>query len=182
MYEIRFHGRGGQGAVVASTVLASAFFREGKFVQAFPAFGAERRGAPVFAFTRVSEQRIRERFGIYEPDCLIILDSSLTRREGIVSGLKAGQWIIINSDKKPDEFAFLGRFRVATLDADSISMKYGLGSAAVPIVNTTILGAFSKATGMVRIESVVDAVKEHAPYKPENNAKAAQEAFGAVVC
>ena len=82
MYEIRFHGRGGQGAVVASIVLASAFFKEGKFVQAFPSFGAERRGAPVVAFTRVSDQEIRERFGIYEPDCLIILDSSLTRREG----------------------------------------------------------------------------------------------------
>ena len=182
MYEIRFHGRGGQGAVVASTVLASAFFKEGKFVQAFPSFGAERRGAPVFAFTRVSEQRIRERFGIYQPDCLIILDSSLTQREDVVSGLKAGRWIIINSDKGPDEYSFLGRFRVATLDANSISRKYGLGSAAVPIVNTTILGAFSKVTGMVAIESVLEAVTEYAPLQPENNAKAAKEAFDTVVC
>jgi pyruvate ferredoxin oxidoreductase gamma subunit len=177
MYEIRFHGRGGQGAVVASTVLASAFFKEGKFVQAFPSFGAERRGAPVLSFTRVSEQEIRERFGVCEPDCLIILDSSLIQREGIASGLKAGQWIIINSDKRPEEFAFLGQYRVATLDANSISQRYGLGSASVPIVNTTILGAFSKATGMVGIESVLAAVREYAPYQPENNAKAALEAF-----
>ncbi len=181
MYEIRFHGRGGQGAVVASTVLASAFFKEKKFVQAFPSFGAERRGAPVVAFTRVSDQEIRERFGIYEPDCLIILDSSLTRRQGIASGLKEGHWIIVNSDRKPEDFRFLGPYRVATLDANSIAQKYGLGSVSVPIVNTTILGAFSKATQMVTIESIMEAVRENVPSKPENNAKAALEAFQKVV-
>src|SRR5512136_1133000 len=146
MYEIRIHGRGGQGAVVASIVLATAFFKEWKFVHAFPSFGAERRGAPVMAFTRASDQEIRERFGIYEPDCLIILDSSLTRRQGIASGLKEGHWIIINSDKKPEDYLFLGPYRIATLDANSIAQKFGLGSVSVPIVNTTILGAFSKAT------------------------------------
>jgi 2-oxoacid:acceptor oxidoreductase gamma subunit (pyruvate/2-ketoisovalerate family) len=182
MYEIRFHGRGGQGAVVASTVLASAFFKEEKFVQAFPSFGGERRGAPVLAFTRVSDREIRERFGIYEPDCLIILDSSLTIRKGIASGLKDGHWIIINSDRKPEDFHFLGSsYRVATLDANSIAQKYGLGSASVPIVNTTILGAFSKATQMVKIESIMEAVRENVPSKPENNAKAALEAFQTVV-
>ncbi len=181
MYEIRFHGRGGQGAVVASTVLASAFFKEKKFVQAFPSFGAERRGAPVVAFTRVSDQEIRERFGIYEPDCLIVLDSSLTRRKGIAQGLKEGQWIIINSDKKPEDYFFLGPYRVATLDANTIAQKYGLGSASVPIVNTTILGAFSRVTGAVAIESIMDAVCENVPSHPENNAKAALEAYEKVV-
>jgi 2-oxoacid:acceptor oxidoreductase gamma subunit (pyruvate/2-ketoisovalerate family) len=180
MYEIRVHGRGGQGAVVASIVLASAFFKEGKFVQAFPSFGAERRGAPVVAFTRVSNQEIRERFGIYEPDCLIILDSSLTHREGLASGLKEGQWIIINSDQRPEDYRFLGPYRVATLDANSISQKHGLGSSSVPIVNTTILGAFSKVTQTVTIESIVAAVREYSPSKPENNAKAALEAYQAV--
>ncbi len=159
MYEIRFHGRGGQGAVVASTVLASAFFKEGKFVQAFPSFGAERRGAPVVAFTRVSDLKIRERFGIYEPDCLIVLDSSLTRRKGIASGLKEGCWIIINSDKKPKDYRSLGPYRVATLDANSIAVNFGLGNISVPIVNTTILGAFSKATQMVKIDSIMEAVR-----------------------
>jgi 2-oxoacid:acceptor oxidoreductase gamma subunit (pyruvate/2-ketoisovalerate family) len=181
MYEIRFHGRGGQGAVVASTVLASAFFKEKKFVQAFPSFGAERRGAPVVAFTRVSDQEIRERFGIYEPDCLIILDSSLTLRKGIASGLKEGHWIIINSDRKPGEFLSLGPYRVATLDANSIAQKFGLGNVSVPIVNTTILGAFSKVTQTVTIESIMEAVRENVPSKPENNAKAALEAFQTVV-
>lgn len=181
MYEIRFHGRGGQGAVVASTVLASAFFKEKKFVQAFPNFGAERRGAPVIAFTRVSDHEIRERFGIYEPDCLIILDSSLTRKKGIAQGLKEGHWIIINSDKRPGDYLFLGSYRVATLDANTIAQKYHLGSASVPIVNTTILGAFSKVTGKVAIESIMDAVREDVPSKPENNAKAAREAYQKVV-
>jgi 2-oxoacid:acceptor oxidoreductase gamma subunit (pyruvate/2-ketoisovalerate family) len=180
MYEIRVHGRGGQGAVVASIVLASAFFKEGKFVQAFPSFGAERRGAPVVAFTRVSDREIRERFGIYEPDCLIILDSSLTHREGLTSGLKEDRWIIINSDQSPEDYRFLGPYRVATLDANSISQKHGLGSSSVPIVNTTILGAFSKVTQTVTIESIVEAVREHSPSKPENNAKAALEAYQAV--
>ncbi|MEW6671677.1 MAG: 2-oxoacid:acceptor oxidoreductase family protein [Thermodesulfobacteriota bacterium] len=180
MYEIRFHGRGGQGAVVASIVLASAFFKEGKFVQAFPSFGAERRGAPVLAYTRADDSEIRERFGIYAPDCLIVLDSSLTRRKGITSGLKEGHWIVINSDSRPVDYRFPGDFRVATLDANSIARKYGLGSASVPIVNTTILGAFSRATQTVSIDSVMAAVKEYAPSKPEENAKAALEAFQAV--
>lgn len=167
--------------MVASTVLAAAFFKEGKFVQAFPNFGAERRGAPVTAFTRVSDVEIRERFGIYHPDCLVILDSSLTHREGIAAGLKEGRWIVINSDKRPEDYHFLGSYRVATLDANSIARKFGLGSASVPIVNTTILGAFSKATQTASIDSIMSAVRENAPSKPENNAKAALEAFHAVV-
>jgi 2-oxoacid:acceptor oxidoreductase gamma subunit (pyruvate/2-ketoisovalerate family) len=167
--------------VVASIVLASAFFKEGKFVQAFPSFGAERRGAPVVAFTRASDLEIRERFGIYKPDCLIILDSSLTLRKDITSGLKEDHWIIINTDKGPSDFARLGPYRVATLDANSISLKYGLGSSAVPIVNTTILGAFAKVTGTVAIASVLEAVRENAPSKPENNASAARDAYDLVV-
>jgi 2-oxoacid:acceptor oxidoreductase gamma subunit (pyruvate/2-ketoisovalerate family) len=181
MLEIRFHGRGGQGAVVASIVLASAFFKEGKFVQAFPSFGAERRGAPVVSFTRVSDREIRERFGIYQPDCLIVLDSSLTLRKEITSGLKEDRWIIVNSDKAPQDYGHLGPYRVATLDANSISLKHGLGSAAVPIVNTTILGAFSRVTESVKIESVLDAVRENAPSKPDKNADAAREAYDRVV-
>ena len=181
MYEIRFHGRGGQGAVVASTVLASAFFKEKKFVQAFPNFGAERRGAPVVAFTRVSDFEIRERFGIYEPDCLFVLDYSLSRRKGFVQGLKEGHLIIMNSDKKPEDYVFLGPYRVATLDANTIAQEHGLGSSSVPIVNTTIIGAFSRATGMVAIGSIMDAVRENVPTHPEDNAKAAREAYEKVV-
>jgi 2-oxoacid:acceptor oxidoreductase gamma subunit (pyruvate/2-ketoisovalerate family) len=181
MFEIRFHGRGGQGVVVASTVLASAFFREGKFVQAFPSFGAERRGAPVTAFTRVSDHEIRERFGIYKPDCLIVLDSRLTKKATLTSGLKQGQWIIINSDKKPEDYGFLENFRMATVDGNSIAKKHGLGTSSMPIVNTTILGVLPKVTQLLRIESILDAVREHAPSKPEKNAEAALEAFHSVM-
>ncbi|MFH1757891.1 MAG: 2-oxoacid:acceptor oxidoreductase family protein, partial [Pseudomonadota bacterium] len=98
MIEIRIHGRGGQGAVIASEVLASAFFKEGKFVQAFPAFGVERRGAPVTAFTRVDDQPIRIRNFIYEPDHIIILDPTLIESTQVDSGLKENGWIIINTD------------------------------------------------------------------------------------
>ena len=179
MFEIRFHGRGGQGAVVASSVLASAFFKEGKFVQAFPSFGAERRGAPVTAFTRIDDEEISIRFGIYNPDCLVILDATLAKKAGITSGLKDGHWIIINSDRPPDNFRFLGDYRVATIDASSIARKYKLGSPSVPIINTTILGAFAKVTGTVKIESVLEAIRESAPSKPEENARAAREAYEA---
>ena len=88
MREIRFHGRGGQGAVIASKILAEAFFREGKYVQSFPAFGAERRGAPVAAFTRVDENPIRIRTQIYAPDTVVVLDPSLLESADITSGLK----------------------------------------------------------------------------------------------
>jgi 2-oxoacid:acceptor oxidoreductase gamma subunit (pyruvate/2-ketoisovalerate family) len=181
MFEIRFHGRGGQGAVVASSVLASAYFKEGKFVQAFPSFGAERRGAPVTAFTRTDEQEISIRFGIYNPDCLVILDATLAKKAEITSGLKDGHWIIINSDRPPDDFRFLGDYPVATIDASSIARKYKLGSPSVPIINTTILGAFAKVTGNVKIESVLEAIRESAPSKPEENARAAREAYEAAV-
>jgi len=180
MFEIRFHGRGGQGVVVASTVLASAFFREGKFVQAFPSFGGERRGAPVTAFTRVSDQEIRERFGIYRPDCLFILDSSLTGKTNVTSGLKPGHWIIVNSDRKPADYSFLAGYRVATVDGNSIAKKHGLGTPAMPIVNTTILGALPRVTSLLKIESILESVREYAPSKPEKNAEAALEAYHSV--
>ncbi len=167
--------------MVASIVLASAFFKEGKFVQAFPSFGAERRGAPVVAFTRVSDREIRERYGIYEPDCLIVLDSSLTRRKGITAGLKENRWIIINSDRRPEDYASLGPYRVATLDANAISLKHGLGSSAMPIVNTTTLGALPRVVPLLRIESVLEAIGEYAPSRPEKNAQAALEAYHSVL-
>ena len=107
MIEIRIHGRGGQGAVIASEVLASAFFKEGKFVQAFPAFGVERRGAPVMAFTRVDDQPIRIRHFIYEPDHIIILDPTLIESTQVDSGLKENGWIVINTDRPPRAFRAL---------------------------------------------------------------------------
>ena len=180
MFEIRFHGRGGQGIVLASRLLASAFFKDGKFVQAFPSFGAERRGAPVISYTRASKDPIRARFGIYTPDCVIVLDSSLTRGKDLAKGLKKDHWIIVNTDKAAKDFSALGEYRVATVNANEIARKHRLGSSAMPMVNTTILGAFSKVTEMVSIDSVLDSIRENVLTKPEVNAQAALEAYEAL--
>lgn len=180
MIEIRTHGRGGQGAVVASEILADAFFREGKYVQAFPAFGVERRGAPVVAFTRISDGEIRERCEIYEPDHLIVLDPVLIDTVNITSGLKEGGWIIINTNRDLRDSDLAERYRVAMVDANSIAVKHGLGTRATPIVNTAILGAFSAVTKLVGLEAVLDAIAEFVPLKKENNREAAKEAFRSV--
>ena len=181
MIEIRTHGRGGQGAVIASEILADAFFREGKYVQAFPAFGVERRGAPVVAFTRVSDGEIRERCEIYEPDHLIVLDPILIETVNITAGLKDGGWIIVNTNRSMEDDALSGSYRLATIDANAIAVKYGLGSRATPIVNTAILGAFSAATELVGLEAIFEAIKEFVPLKKDDNAKAAEEAYKSVV-
>ncbi|MGQ9509101.1 MAG: 2-oxoacid:acceptor oxidoreductase family protein [Thermodesulfobacteriota bacterium] len=177
MIEIRFHGRGGQGAQVASKVLAVAFFHEGFYVQSFPAFGVERRGAPVMAFLRIDREPIRLRVNIYEPDHLVVLDPTLIGAIDITSGLKAGGWILINSHRAPDAFQGLKGFRIATVDATSIAIRNGLGSRTNPIVNTAILGAFSKITGLIGIDSVALAIREEVPVKKDENAKAAREAY-----
>ncbi len=180
MIEIRTHGRGGQGAVIASEILAEAFFREQKFVQAFPAFGVERRGAPVVSFTRVSDGEIRERCEIYEPDHLIVLDPVLLTTVNITAGLKEGGWIVINTNRDLTADGPLARFRLATVDANKIALKYGLGSRSAPIVNTAIVGAFAGATKLLGLAATLDAVEEFVPMRKENNRKAAEEAFNSV--
>ncbi|NWF93359.1 MAG: 2-oxoacid:acceptor oxidoreductase family protein [Syntrophaceae bacterium] len=177
MIEIRFHGRGGQGAQVASKVLAVAFFHEGYYVQSFPAFGVERRGAPVMAFLRADQRPVQLRVNIYEPDHVVVLDPTLIGAVDVTSGLKPNGWILINSHQAPDAFDHLGNFQVATVHATSIAIRNGLGSRTNPIVNTAILGAFSKATGLVGIDSVALAIREELQGKKDENAKAAREAY-----
>ncbi len=181
MLEIRFHGRGGQGTVVASKVLAFAVAREGRFVQTFPEYGVERRGAPVVAFTRIDDQPIYIRSKIYTPDHLLVLDPTLIAAVDITEGLKPGGWIIINSDKPAKDFPQFKGFKVATVDASSIAVKYRIGSKAAPIVNSSILGAFAKITGFVGIEAVRDAVHELSPVKKDENVQASQEAFDTAI-
>lgn len=176
MYEVRFHGRGGQGAVTAATILADAAFREGKDVQAFPKFGVERRGAPVTAFVRMDEKPIDLKTQIYEPDCVVVLDSSLLDVVDVTKGLKKGGKIIINTSKNASEFDF-GKGKVYAVDATTIAVKNGLGSETSPIVNTAILGAYSKAVGNVKIDSVEDSVGDKVPRKKEGNKKATREAY-----
>ncbi len=177
MIEIRFHGRGGQGTVVASKILADAILKGGKYVQAFPEFGVERRGAPVFAFIRISETPIYLRSKIYQPDHIIVLDSTLLEAINVTEGLKEGGLILINSSKSPSDFNFDGNYKVMTVDATSIAIKYRLGSAASPIVNTAILGAVVKAIPVATIEDLLSAIEEGVPVKIEENKKAAEEAY-----
>lgn len=181
MLEIRFHGRGGQGTVVASKALAFAVAREGRYVQTFPEYGVERRGAPVVAFTRIDTEPIYIRSKIYEPDHLVVLEPTLIGAIDVTEGLKPGGWIIINSDKKAKDFTKFKGFKVATVDATSIAVKYKLGSTAAPIVNTAILGAFAKITGLVGLDAVRGAVDELSPVKKEENVKAAEEAYETAV-
>ena len=180
--ELRIHGRGGQGAVIASKVLASALFREGRSVQSFPAFGVERRGAPVTAFLRFSQGPILLRCEITEPHDLIILDPTLIKAIDVTQGLRSGGSILINSDRAAEEYADLTtRFRVSLVDASAIARKHGLGSKTQPIVNTAILGAFAADSGVVGLDAICDAITEAFPTRPEPNIEAAREAAGAVV-
>jgi len=181
MIEIRIHGRGGQGAVVASKMLAVAIFKQGKFAQSFPAFGVERRGAPVTAFTRIDDKQINLRCQIHEPDHIMVLDPSLVGAVNITEGLKENGWILINSDKKPEEYTEFKKFKVATVNANAVALKYRLGSKTQPIVNTAILGAFSHVTGIVTLDSLLQAVDEEVPMFKENNLKAVKEAYEQVV-
>ena len=182
MRELRIHGRGGQGTVVASKVLAAALFREGRSVQAFPAFGVERRGAPVTAFVRLSDGPILLRCEITEPDGCVILDPTLMKAVDVTQGLKPGGSILINSDRPTATCAELARrFRVALVDASAIARDLGLGSRTQPLVNTAMLGAFAAASGLVGLESVCASIAEAVRFRTDRNVAAARAAAQAVV-
>jgi pyruvate ferredoxin oxidoreductase gamma subunit/2-oxoisovalerate ferredoxin oxidoreductase gamma subunit len=177
MRELRFHGRGGQGAVIASKLLASALFLEGRSVQSFPAFGVERRGAPVVAYLRVSDGPILLRCEVTEPDDLVVLDPTLIGAVDVTAGLKPGGTILINSEHRPSHYAELGaRFRVATVDASAIARRHGLGSKTQPIVNTAILGALAISTGLVSLDAVCRAIEGEVPQHSAQNIAAARAA------
>ena len=178
MYEVRFHGRGGQGAVTAANILAVAAFKEGKDVQAFPIFGVERRGAPVAAYTRMDERPIDIKTQIYTPDAVVVLDPTLLEVVCVDEGLKDGGIVILNTGKDAGAFDFPGA-KVFTVDATEVAVNNRLGTRTNPIVNTAILGAYAKAVGNVNIDSIVAAVGEKAPVKTEENQKAARDAFEA---
>lgn len=180
MIEIRIHGRGGQGAVMASQMLITAAAKEGKRVQAFPLFGPERRGAPVSAFARVSDKKIWVHSQVYAPDCVIVLHPILYKQVDVTAGLKPGGWLILNSSRPPSSLGFPPDFKVATVDATTIAIKYKLGSRAEPIVNTAILGAFARVTGIIGMEALAQTIREMVGIKGQENEAAAREAFETV--
>lgn len=155
---MRFHGRGGQGVILSCEILAKALFQEGKYVQYSPDFGAERRGAPVRAFVRANDKKIYLRHQIYEPDCVVVLDTSVGM-ENTTSGLKPGGWLIINSPREPVEFKGLGLFKIATVDANEIALRLKIGTEVAPVVNTATLGATAKAMGFA-LDSLIEAIRE----------------------
>jgi 2-oxoacid:acceptor oxidoreductase gamma subunit (pyruvate/2-ketoisovalerate family) len=181
MRELRIHGRGGQGAVIASKVLASALFLEGKSVQSFPAFGVERRGAPVTAFLRFADGPIQLRCEVTAPDDVIVLDPTLLKAIDVTQGLKPGGTILINSDRPAETYVKLAKdFRVTIVDASGIAGRLGLGSKTQPIVNTAILGAFAASSGLVGLESVCRSIAEAIRQRSEVNVQAAREAATAI--
>lgn len=170
MHEIRFHGRGGQGAVTAAEVLAKAAAHEDKYCQAFPFFGVERRGAPVMAFTRIDDKPILVHQQVYSPKYIVVLDSSLLSVVDVTEGLTDDGVILINSTKHASEFDF--KHTTHTIDATSIALK-NLGK---PIVNTVMLGAFVSITGLVKLNSIKEVIKKRFPGELGNkNAKALDE-------
>jgi 2-oxoacid:acceptor oxidoreductase gamma subunit (pyruvate/2-ketoisovalerate family) len=180
MLEIRFHGRGGQGAVVASKILADALFHEGKMVQAFPAFGVERRGAPVAAFIRIDDRPIMLRNEIYVPDQIVILDHTLVKNKTVFSGLKKGGLVLINTALTPEKFVYLGDYSIFTVDANRIAAEHRLGSPSAPIVNTSILGAYAGCSKICSIDSICRAIEEYVPSNKKGNVDAAVEACRSV--
>ncbi len=177
MIEIRFHGRGGQGAVIASKILAYAFFLDGKYSQAFPTFGAERRGAPVAAFVRVDEKFIHNRSPVVNPDYVIVMAGKLAETIDISSGIKKNGIIIINSDKTPDIYSFEEDCIVKTCDVNKIALKYGLGTKIMPIINAPILGLFAKFTKTVSLDSLKKSLPKFIPGKIRENLDALEEAY-----
>ena len=175
MLEIRFHGRGGQGAVTSVELLALAAINEGKFAQGFPSFGPERRGAPVAAFLRIDDHHIRLRCKIEQPDVVLILDPSLIRIQKPAADLKADGLIVLNSAKAHEEvrreYGF--KHRLALVDANTIAREV-LG---VPITNTTMLGALLKATDVVPVDSLLHPLQERFGPLATKNFNAMKEAY-----
>ena len=184
MFQVRIHGRGGQGVVTAAELLSVAAFLDGSHAQAFPSFGSERTGAPVVAYCRISENQIRLREPILQPDAIIIQDPTLLHSVDVFSGSHQDGYLIINTTKSFNELGLndyvAGRAanRNLIVPASEIALKH-VGRA---MPNAALLGGFAAATGRVKLESVVAAIKDRFPEKIANgNIAAAQEAYEFVI-
>lgn len=183
MFQIRIHGRGGQGVVTAAEMLSVAAFREGRFAQAFPSFGSERTGAPVVAFCRVDDKEIRLREPIMQPDALIIQDPTLLHQVDVFAGLARDGYILINTTRTFDELG-MGEFvsgfnpaRLCTVPATELAQKH-LGR---PVPNAALLGGFAAVSGRISLDSVAAAIRDTFSGKlADGNVAAATEAFNHV--
>jgi pyruvate ferredoxin oxidoreductase gamma subunit len=180
VFQVRIHGRGGQGVVTAAEMFSVAAFIEGRHAQAFPSFGSERTGAPVVAFCRIDDREIRNREPIGEPDAIIIQDPTLLLQVDVFEGLNDDSYILINSSRSFEELGlaeFVERFRADRLltmpAADIAREKIGR-----PIVNAVLLGGFAAMSGLVSLDSVAEAVRDKFPGKlAEGNIAGAEAAY-----
>jgi len=184
MFQVRIHGRGGQGVVSAAEMLSVAAFGEGRFAQAFPSFGSERMGAPVTAFCRIDDHEIRLREPVMEPDALIIQDPTLLHQVELFRGLARTGYILVNSTRSFEELGiaeFVRAFppeRCCTVPATELALK----SVGRPLPNAALLGGFAAITGQVSIEAVCGAIRAKFPGKVgEANVVAARAAFDAAL-
>jgi 2-oxoacid:acceptor oxidoreductase gamma subunit (pyruvate/2-ketoisovalerate family) len=170
--EIKFIGRGGQGVVVASEIFARACFEEGLYPQSFAIYGGERRGAMVAAFVRIDTEKIYLRCDIDYPDHLVLFDGSLFNADDFSSQVKPGGTLLLNGVDQ-HAAAVLRGYRIGLINAMDISKQNGLGA----IVNTTVLGAYTRLTGLITIESLLHVIKGHIPAAIDQNMAAAKEAY-----
>ena len=159
MIEIRLHGRGGQGAVTASRIIATAAYEEGKYSQAIPMYGTERRGAPLTAYVRIDNVRVRERELVHNPNISLCFDPLISLQQAVANDLKPGGLVLLNVPYQPEQSNLAGDIKIATVDATSIALE----TLGRPITNTALLGAFSKVTGVVSLESIEKAIKKYFP-------------------
>jgi 2-oxoacid:acceptor oxidoreductase gamma subunit (pyruvate/2-ketoisovalerate family) len=161
IYEIRWHGRGGQGAVTAARIVAEAAYLKGyRGVTAAPSFGAERRGVPVSASTRISREPILILSQVAEPDIVVVLDQTLLAYPEVTDGMRPDGRLIVNTGRLPQDLGFNSRLSTVTVDATSICRELGLVLAGLTLVNIAILGAFARATGLVDVASIARVLKE----------------------
>jgi len=177
--EVRWHGRGGLGAVTSAELMARAAINEGKYAQSFPSFGPERRGAPVLAFLRISDEFIRIRTDIYEPDVVVVIDPGLLRVVDVTAGLKENSMIVVNSRKSPEQLKsdFGYRWPIASVNASKIARE----TIKLPITNTAMIGAFLKVTEVVKMDSLVEQLRERFGGRSEANAEAMRRAYNETV-
>lgn len=178
--EIRWHGRGGQGAITAAKIVANAAFASGyKGAVMIPTFGTERRGAPVLTSLKISKEKIYDLSPSINPDMIVVLDFSILEEPGVTTGLKDGGLIVLNSPKSPDAYSQYENKKIATADVTSIAEASGLRRG---IVNSGIIGAFAKASGLVEMDILTQYIKsEFKELKPEENAEAAKQTFSKTV-
>jgi pyruvate ferredoxin oxidoreductase gamma subunit len=176
MFEVRFHGRGGQGSVTAAELLAIAAFMDGKYSQAFPIFGVERRGAPVQAFCRIDDVPIRLRSQVYNPDMVVVQDASLMSDLNVLEGIKKNGSVIVNTSKHPSELN-INAYQIKTVDATQLALEI-IGK---PIVNTIMLGAVSRL-GVVTLDSIIKSIKHKFNGKIRDlNIEAVKKAYHTVI-